>query len=63
MPFRVDILENGEFVRREPFDNLKDAKSYQDLWNGHQRTPGVPWTALLITGIELFREPEEENKR
>lgn len=49
MPFRVDILENGEFVRREHFDNLKDAKSYQDLWNGYQRTPGVPWRALLIT--------------
>ncbi|GEM_PF-1868185 len=60
MPFRVDILENGEFVKREYFNNLQDAKSFQDLWNGYQRIPGVPWVALLIAGIELLREAEEK---
>jgi hypothetical protein len=59
MPFRVDILENGEFVRRENFDSFKDAKSFRDLWNGYQRIPGVPWRALIINGIEILRELEE----
>lgn len=62
MPFRVDILENGEFVKREDFDNHEEAKSYRDLWNGYQRTPGAPWIAILITGIKVFRELEEETQ-
>ncbi len=54
MPFRVDILENGELIKREDFDTLEEAKSFQDLWNGYQRIPGAPWVAVLITGIEVF---------
>ena len=48
MSFRVDIFENGVLVNQEHFDNLKDAKSFQDLWNGYQRIPGVPWRALIV---------------
>lgn len=62
MPFRVDILENGELIKRVDFDKLEEAKSFQDLWNGYQRIPGAPWVAMLITGIEIFREPEEETQ-
>jgi hypothetical protein len=49
MSFRVDIFENGALVKQEHFDNLKDAKSFQDLWNGYQRISGAPWRALIIT--------------
>lgn len=49
MSFRVDIFENGVLIKQEHFDNIKDAKSFQDLWNGYQRIPGVHWRALIVT--------------
>jgi hypothetical protein len=57
MPFRVDIFENGTLVKQEHFDNLNDAKSFQDLWNGYQRTPGVPWKALIVTEDTDYVQP------
>ena len=49
MLFRIDIFEKEVLIKQEYFDNLQDAKKYEELWNGYQRIPGAPWRVLLIT--------------
>jgi hypothetical protein len=49
MLFRIDIFEKEVLIKQEYFNNLQDAKKYQELWSGYQRIPGAPWRVLLIT--------------